>query len=140
MLKKIVPYFFILGLFFVDICSTAFFEEPVIYALTAFYCACLFRKSSLPVASVTLFFLGLESFFYYGRFGINLFILLPLSLIILRYKKSMDIPRLGPPLALLIYLILSWGMLEYLVLGLHGIDRYTLVKISANLALVTIFS
>ncbi|MCL4378331.1 MAG: hypothetical protein M1409_08145, partial [Actinobacteria bacterium] len=68
-------------LFILDICAFALFEKQLMYGLLCLFCLQMFKPFTLGRIGLSTGLLSIESFFYYGRFGVQLIYLVPLAII-----------------------------------------------------------
>lgn len=131
-IQYLSPFFF----FIVDVISFAFFEKPLLYSLLCFYCIEISERFVTSTLLLSLLGLSLESFLFYGRFGIQLLYLLPLWFLgsflhgILYKNRSLKFGIL-----ILALLVQSVGI-EWYLLGLNQSFNYTISKIFVNLAML----
>lgn len=134
--------FYILAilLFIIDVSAFSFLEKQVLYGLLCLFCLQIIQPPAPGRLAFLAALLSLESFLYYGRFGIQLVFLIPLAVLgyILQelfYKKGL----LAPVLLLIALLVQSIGI-EYGVLGLTPSLGYTFSKIFVTLSVLWIIS
>lgn len=83
-------YFSVLLLFLVDLMTVSFLEHPGFSIIRAVYYTELLR----PVIDLRIFFVGLllllETFIYSGIFGLDLIILVPLTILLCYFKSVVN--------------------------------------------------
>lgn len=138
--KTIYFYFFVLFLFFID--TTLFFATTHIYSygLLGLYTLELFKPVNIMRLSIMALLLSLESFLFFGQFGLCLIYLIPFTLLIVHAKQFVYGNRLYSLLLLSLFILIQSFGIEYGLLGIKPVVGYTNVKIIANIILTWIIS
>jgi hypothetical protein len=127
------------GTFFVDICASAFSEKQVIYLALCLYISQLFSAPSWWRLSFLAIIIALESFFYYGTFGIDLIYLLPATLIGLHMRTALDAKTVNRFLLLAACIFIQNLVVNSYLLQASNPATYTVTKILANMGLMLLF-
>lgn len=110
------------------------------YALLALLCLELVKGISKERFAVFALLLSLESFLYYGIFGIQL-IFIPLLAFVGLLVREYLYPRPSHPyIVLAITLFAQMISVEYLILGLKPAFLYTIVQFSGNFMILALLS
>lgn len=142
MAEKMYFYLIVLLCFVLDFFSFAFFEQQILFSLLSFFFLyiCHSFNASLVRIMVGLLLLSLESFFYCGRFGLQLIYLIPATIIGLQAQQWFY----TPPLLAYSLLSISLVLHSYITTDATGIlalfEPYTIIKIIANIIVMIFMS
>ncbi len=137
--SHIIAYTLITFFFWLDICTFSFFEQPTTYFLLCTYICLLFAPNLLLQIWSSLLLL-LESFIYFGLFELPLIYLIPLTVISVQMRKILYINRFFLFLAGIIGILTQYLLIEGIIIHKTVLNHYTIVKISANIIIMGIFS
>lgn len=136
--RAYIFFLFVILLMGIDFCATLSTGVPFIYSLLAFYVVALsFPISILRIASLLLL-LSLESFFFYGQWGVQLIYLLPIALYS-RTTWDIFIKPWQHALFLLIACLVAQYTLD-IILGLHVHVLMFMLSCCVNGVLVYLFA
>jgi len=140
MIAHFIQIFLIsLFFFFLDVSSVTINFFSCIHFLMMFLVVLLFTGTSPRLFSIPLFFLGLESFIFYNRFGLTFIYSIPALLCMWWIKKRIASTALEITFFALIMLIIHHAVFSVFVLKQEVFTHCTFWQIGANL-LVTYFS
>jgi hypothetical protein len=145
-LKNFLIICIFIFLFFIDVASAALFNDCIVQSVMVYYVALLFKKPYTniigPHPSViffAFFFLALESFLWYGRFGVTLIFLIPATVASIKLKRIVAFHDLVPYALIACCLAVNWFILSPFLLGSSNNTWYTISKIIANISLMILF-
>lgn len=134
--RTTTAYFFttLIILFLVDVLCFSFFEQRIFYLLLCLYCIELMRPhtSAVRIASALLL-IAFDSFVQFGRFGITLLYLVPLSCIARKARTTLKATTALTYCFVALCLCAQFALLEPYVLGLTSTSSYICAKILINL-------
>jgi len=135
---KILSFIFPIFLFFLDINFYLGVGMPLFFCLLSWYCV-QFLFFEKPFYWFPLILLSLESFLYFGIFGLELIWLIPLTILFSLFSQSVSFlffqPLLMVLMALLAKFFFSWAFF-----GLSPSGPFTVGLICVNLIITLIFS
>jgi hypothetical protein len=136
----ILFYVFVLLLFFVDV--SIFFSTAHIwsYTLLGLYSLSLFNKINVTRLSIIALLLSLESFLFFGKFGLELIYLIPISIVVIQLRRFVYGNCIYPYLILALFILLQTFAIEYFLLGIKPAIGYTNMKIIANIIVTWLIS
>jgi hypothetical protein len=145
MYKKVhtttTSYFFttLIILFLIDVLCFSFFEQRIFYLLLCLYCIELMRPhiSAVRIASALLL-IAFDSFVQFGRFGITLLYLMPLSYSVRKARTTLQATNALVYFFVALCLCAQFALLEPYVLGLKSTGSYMCAKIIINLLALAI--
>jgi len=129
-------YFFYPLLFIfmcIDIYSSFELGRPLVYSLLCLYCISISYPISTPRLMTLLCLLGIESFFFYSLWGLQLIYLIPLALIA---RKTWD--KLTSPLYHALFILISCLIAQLIIdflLGTNIFSIFTILKFFINIVL-----
>lgn len=126
-------YLLIIVLFFIDICCLTFFEKPIIYTLLCIYAFAVFQSVGKRKLSTLVALLLLESFVFYGKFGLELLYLIPFTLMSRRARNTLYLLSIQPHIFLICCLLCQSLIIEQYLLHFDISFSYTILKIIANI-------
>ncbi len=131
-------YFFpsLIALFFLDICSFAFFEHSLFHFVLCAYIIIVFQTRSTFVISSAWLLLALESTLYFGIFGANLVYIIPAYYAGILMQKVLYKKSLQPYILLIICLLARHLLVSFLVAPATNPLIYTLWAIFANIIVI----
>ena len=139
-LKGINYYIIIVLLFIIDLAVFSYLEKPLIYSLLSFYIFQLAYPLGIVKIIVSCMLLSLESFIYYGRFGLDLLFILPATFIGIRLAHILYNSVWQFYLLLIVCLLAKITLIEWLILGQNVNPSYTISLVFANIGVVWIMS
>lgn len=135
-MEKIYFFYVTIALCFIlDFFCFAFFEQQLLFFTLALFLldTCRTPKIHASHLLMSLFLLSLQSFFYCGRFGLQLFYLIPTTIIGIKAREWFYAPPILPYILLMLCLIahalIIGNYAGFLVLE----GSYTFIKIIANI-------
>ena len=136
----IIFYLVVSLLFFADLCLFALLERPFLHCTLSFFILLLFGPCSWIRIITVLLALCLEPFIYYGKFGITLLYLLPLTIGGHIMAKTLY-PAWWYPYGLLAgALLIHTVAIEFILLHFPIGVFYTISLICANILIMFILS
>ena len=117
----------------IDIYSSLGLGRPLVYSLLCLYCVAVSNKISTMRLTILLGLLGIESFFFYGQWGIQLIYLFPLALMA---RKTWD--KLTSPLYHALFIVTACLIAQLIIdtlLGTNSFSIFTLLKFFINIVL-----
>lgn len=140
LLLQAIMYIFAVVFFFLDILMFSFFEKQMLYMLLCFYILNMCDKRNFVTFVVFGFLIALESSLSYGKFGIQLLYLIPLTLITFKIKKTFWAWKFQPYIILIVCLLVQSYLIEPFLLGISPTYSYTESKIIANIIVLCCMS
>jgi len=137
----IATYYFsaLIVLFLVDLFCFSFFEQRIFYLVLSLYCIESLRpKSSTPRLVSTLLLIALDSFLQFGRFGITLLYLIPLTFIARKANNALQTTNVVIYCFFIFCLLAQFIWLEPFVLGMKSSASYITAKIIINIIVFAI--
>jgi hypothetical protein len=126
-------------LFLLDIVSFAFFQQWLLFSLFCYYVFLLLQRRGEECFGqiwLSLALLLLQDFIRYDRFGLGLLSLLPILLIVFRYKYALlHAQSILFPLSVCIFFGMDYYVGNYLMQGDFHLLPVTIGKILINLAI-----
>lgn len=124
----------------VDINLFGFLHQHVIFTLLCWYILQLTNNSSFAQLTWILVLLATQSTLLYGRFGLELLYLIPLSLIVLKIQPYIGWKFVLISTTLIASLLLQTYILQSYLLELPVTSTYTAIKIIGNLVVMGLVS
>jgi hypothetical protein len=116
-MASIVHYTAIIALFLLDLVLHGWFACPVVYITRSLYYASLFKR--LPLFEY--FFIGalvlLQSFLYNGCCGIDLIIMVPLTIVAFQVRKVVDLNPLVHALLAVLGVLIHYAVIDYALMN-----------------------
>lgn len=134
MTRKSFFYLILLFCFILDFVFFAFFEQQLLFFTLSFFLLYVCRTTviRMPFIALSLLFLALESFFYCGRFGLQLMYIFPTAIIGIQTRRWLYAPSL--PYLLLIACLMANQVIMSTSSSLSELlSPYTFIKIIANI-------
>lgn len=129
---------FSLFLFFLDVNFYLGIGAPLFFFLLCWYCVqCLFFEKPLYIAP--LLFLSLESFLYFGIFGLELIWLVPLTILFVCFSHHFSF-TFSKPFCMLFLALLGKLVLGRILFGFGTSGLFTASLICANMIITLLFS
>lgn len=131
---------FFLG-FFLFICDTTIahiYAYPYSAMLSCWYMLCVFFRRSPYLIIPLLILIGCESFLHYERFGVTWIYLIPITLLILHLKQTVNYAQLIPYGALICSLTLRELVLGPWLTHSPVLGRYTGYMICGNVIVMVL--
>lgn len=138
-ISSLLFYIISIALFFLDVCAFSFFEQQLVYTLLCFFVATLLGKTSWVQRGFLAGLLCLQSFIYYGIFGLPLLYLIPITILVFKAQKTLYKSQIYHYILLALCLIAQAIIVEYYVLKMPLVGPYTLTKILVNLVVMVFF-
>jgi len=137
-MKQILSFIFPIFLFFLDINFYLGLGIPLFYCLLSWYCVqFLFFES--PFYWFPLILLSLESFLYFGIFGLDLIWFIPLTILFSLFSRSISF-LFFQPLFMVLMALLAKFFLSWIFFGSTPSGLFTMGLICVNLIITLIFS
>lgn len=135
-------YFYVLPcfLFLVDSCLFFLYEQQWTYALLSFFVVYIFTYPNPLSIALVLTLSALESFLFYGIFGLSLIYLIPFLIVAYNTHHMLYMSRAYPPIIMLFFLIIQAGIIEPYALDFNPPIAYTIGKIFVTITSVWLFS
>ena len=127
-------------LFFIDIFCFSFIEKQLLYTVLCFFCIQLYKDSSTTRLSFLALLISLESLLYFGKFGVQLFYLIPIMVISFQAQKMLYARSAQPYFILVGCITLQCVFLEPFMLQTGSSILYTFSKIIANIIVLWFIS
>lgn len=121
--------------FLIDIIFNGYFERQILQTLFCFIILGSIKKPSIFSTIFALILLSLESFLFYGRFGFDLGIIIPLVFVARTLDKTFTTPYFIANSLIFSYLIIKLIILEKLILSSILSLNYTFLFVFVNLIL-----
>ena len=125
--------------FLLDISLFSFFGYPYSHLVLCYYSIRILQSPPGISVYFMALLLSLESFFYYGQFGMPLIYLIPISLVGRRLNTFISL-RYTCLIFMLISCLISQILLEFYSMAISYSYPYTIGKICANILLIVIIS
>lgn len=132
-LHSSIIYAFAVTFFFADILMFSLFEKQILYLLLCFYILNICEKRSFITFMIFALLIALESSLYYGKFGIQLLYLVPVTFIAFKAKQTFWNWKFQPYIILVSCLLIQSYLIEPVLLGIPATFSYTNSKIIANI-------
>lgn len=131
-------YFFpsLIALFFLDICSFAFFKHSLFHFVLCAYIIIMFQTRTIFVISSTWLLLALESTLYFGIFGATLIYIIPAYYVGILMQKVLYKKSLQPYILLIICLLARHFLVSFLSAPVSNPLICTLWAIFANIIVI----
>jgi hypothetical protein len=151
--RGIFAYVFIFFCFFVDLTFACLFKERLVESLLCFMIAIniYFEESYITLGlrpkesswvlktALILVLLSFESLIFYGRFGLDIGLLIVLALLVRKVSTMFPNPYLISGSLVLLYLLFKKIFIETILLGLNFSFKYTFFYIFVNILIVSFF-
>ncbi len=137
-MKQILSFIFPTFLFFLDVNFYLGVGVPLFFYLLSWYCVQLLFFET-PFYWFPLVLLCLESFLYFGIFGLELIWIIPLTILFSLFSQSVSFLFFQPLLMVLIAL-LSKFFFSWAFFGIAPSGLFTMGLICVNLIITLIFS
>ena len=138
-----IPMFFyltVIGLFIADIVAAAFFGQPIVNGLVAFTLDQSLRRVSAFRLSALLLIVSLQSFFWYGRFGVQLIFMAPITIVLLLVWHALRITPILHYFLLITIMLVQICLLEYAILNQFLSPTCIFLRIIATLGVMIVLS
>ncbi len=137
-----VWHFLIIPLLFFCIDSSFFFlfDHETTYLICSWIIITSFKPRAWYHTLMLLLLISLESFLFYGIFGLPLLYMLPALLLTSISRRMLYITKLYPPLIATTCILLQILAIELGLLGLPLSPWYTMGKIIATIIVINLFS
>jgi hypothetical protein len=133
-------FIFIIALFFVDIVTASFFEQPFVHGVLTLYIVLLLRKStSIFMCSFPLALLALESFFLYSRFDITFIYLIPIIFLAIQAQQMFHVMQPVYYFFLLACLCTKFFIIEPYFLQVSVTLPFIMISIMMNMLVMFFF-
>lgn len=142
-LQRNGTFFFLVTLlaaFCGDIFGYFLFDQLPISFLLIFFAIKLTSPLSFTQIALFLFFLSLESFFFYGHAGLYLIYLIPLVIMATRTRDRFWNPTAFSLVILLLALFGQLVIIDYYLLDISPFSRFTLLKLFINIVVTILLS
>ncbi len=137
-MKQILSFIFPIFLFFLDLNFYFTVGTPLFFCLLSWYCVQLLFFEE-PLYWLPLILLSLESFLYFGIFGLELIWLIPLTILFSLFSPSISFLFFQPLLMVLMALLAKF-FLSWVFFGLAPSGLFTMGYICVNFIITLIFS
>ena len=130
------PYFFYPLLFIcvsLDIFSSFVLGSPIFNSLLCLFCVACSNKISLLRLAILLCLLGIESFFFYDLWGIQLIYLIPLAFVA-HFTRDKITHRMYHALFLVTFCFIAQLIIDFL-LGINIFSIFTIIEFFINIVL-----
>jgi hypothetical protein len=133
-------YFIPIFLLCVDISLFGFLHQPIIFAVLCWYIIQLNNTSNTTQLYWILSVLAVQSTLFYGRFGLELIYLIPVTIIVIKLRPYIGWQFLLLAITLIISLLLQTYLVQNYLLALPVTSTYTVTKIIGNLTVIGLVS
>ncbi len=129
-------YLLLIGFFFIDLAVFSLHEKPLLFSLLCFYITQLAAPLTYPRIGATWLLASLESLIWYGRFGLMLGYLIPVTIIGAKMRHTFYESRGHYYLLLGGCIVMQKLVIEPLILPVSSPFSYTIVVLFVNIMVI----